>query len=678
MKKIFTFCLAALATSSIYAAGNITELAMPQRNANRVLHEAADFTFSSASAQAPVAVATRAGESIVGKSFISTFADYDKQDNNDYFIVLDADTIEGNNDDVLVMGFAASCDVYGTYDAAKGTLTIPTGVEVGTYQVNDTTTTPIVLYNLDEAAGKYSTAALVGTVADGKITFNGAPYLTITIDGTRYVYEVLRGFEAVEANGSFAMTLGTSKYRVPVLINKTAEDAVSILGINALFGYISYCAVPAKFDAAAKTVTIESTTTIMNQISTNGLATKIPWMLFVRSSSGLTRDPQFSVSVADGVTTIAYAGNLFLGYADGESGSYRGYTMSGVKFVANYDLFTADVVAPADPTTATVGDLNYNLDNVAMTAEVSGVTGSVATIVVPNSIDVNGKTYAVTAVAEKAFYGNRVITTLTLPASLKEVGTDAFRNVSKLTTLNIEDLVAWCKVKFTNGNANPIYNVYSSYTASRWGKVYFGGKELGADLVVPEGVDTLQRTFYGAKGIVNVTLPSSLKVLGDQTFANCEGIVELTIPEGVVSLGSALFSCKNITKLSLPSTLEKVTNSSAFYGLSKLTELTSNAVVPPVCKSATGSDMTTLFSSYADKTTLYVPKASVEDYKASPVWGVFTTILPKDSAVETVEVEDNAPAEYYNLNGVKVDAENATPGIYVVRKGNKVSKVVVK
>ena len=36
------------------------------------------------------------------------------------------------------------------------------------------------------------------------------------------------------------------------------------------------------------------------------------------------------------------------------------------------------------------------------------------------------------------------------------------------------------------------------------------------------------------------------------------------------------------------------------------------------------------------------------------------------------------PIEYYNLHGVKVDANNLTPGLYITRQGNKTSKVIVK
>lgn len=39
---------------------------------------------------------------------------------------------------------------------------------------------------------------------------------------------------------------------------------------------------------------------------------------------------------------------------------------------------------------------------------------------------------------------------------------------------------------------------------------------------------------------------------------------------------------------------------------------------------------------------------------------------------------NNAPAEYYNLQGIRVKAENRVPGIYLKRQGNKIMKVFVR
>lgn len=49
------------------------------------------------------------------------------------------------------------------------------------------------------------------------------------------------------------------------------------------------------------------------------------------------------------------------------------------------------------------------------------------------------------------------------------------------------------------------------------------------------------------------------------------------------------------------------------------------------------------------------------------------------SAVEAIESDDvNAPAEYFTIQGYKVNGNNLANGFYIVRKGNKVSKIYVK
>lgn len=61
------------------------------------------------------------------------------------------------------------------------------------------------------------------------------------------------------------------------------------------------------------------------------------------------------------------------------------------------------------------------------------------------------------------------------------------------------------------------------------------------------------------------------------------------------------------------------------------------------------------------------------------VYGTTVQVAPvkfeKDvTAIDAIEAEADAPAEYYNLQGVRVSGDE--PGIYVVRQGGKVTKIV--
>ena len=50
--------------------------------------------------------------------------------------------------------------------------------------------------------------------------------------------------------------------------------------------------------------------------------------------------------------------------------------------------------------------------------------------------------------------------------------------------------------------------------------------------------------------------------------------------------------------------------------------------------------------------------------------------VTKPSAVRTLDTDSTEPAEYYNLQGIRV--ANPEPGIYIVKKGNTTTKHVVR
>ena len=52
--------------------------------------------------------------------------------------------------------------------------------------------------------------------------------------------------------------------------------------------------------------------------------------------------------------------------------------------------------------------------------------------------------------------------------------------------------------------------------------------------------------------------------------------------------------------------------------------------------------------------------------------------IGEKSGISDVEIDENVPAEYFNLQGVRVNADQLVPGIYICRKGNNVTKVLIR
>ncbi len=55
---------------------------------------------------------------------------------------------------------------------------------------------------------------------------------------------------------------------------------------------------------------------------------------------------------------------------------------------------------------------------------------------------------------------------------------------------------------------------------------------------------------------------------------------------------------------------------------------------------------------------------------------LYVYLMPDDSSVATIEADENAPVEYYNLQGIRV--ANPENGLYIVKQGNKISKRIIK
>ena len=385
--------------------------------------------------------------------------------------------------------------------------------------------------------------------------------------------------------------------------------------------------------------------------------------------------------------------------------------------MTGYILFPGAKLPEVDPAKPELNGIKYELTEDTKVATVIGCDDALVSLDIPAEIEVNDAKYTVTSVAAEAFFGNKVIKSVTMPKSIKTVEKDAFRNVQNLTNVNIADLEAWCAVDFANGNANPVYNVFSSTLESKWGTVNIGGQKVTTTLAIHEGIETIGRAFYGFKSLTDVTLPESLKTLGDQAFANCTKIESITIPANVETIGSAFFGCsglktvdikadlkalgnstfyncaldtitlpanlesigsmtfsgnKTLTGITLPASLKSV-GMMAFNGCSGLKSIVSNATEVPEARSMAFDGVDTTIP-------VYVPVGTADAYKAANEWKNFTNYVEKKvSGIEGIATDNdgNAAVEYFNLQGVKI-ANPAAGQVVIRRQGSKITKMIAE
>ena len=180
----------------------------------------------------------------------------------------------------------------------------------------------------------------------------------------------------------------------------------------------------------------------------------------------------------------------------------------------------------------------------------------------------------VTWIGDSAFWGCHSLARIQLPEGLTEIGDSAFRR-TRLSSVTVPASVIALGIapfsdcprleSITVKEENPVYHSRENCLIETEKKVLVQGcnqskipsdgsvRVLGEDcfrgckglvtLFVPEGVVTVEDTaFFDCRNLISVTLPESLSVIGDSAFHFCESLTAISIPALVTSVGDRAFA----------------------------------------------------------------------------------------------------------------------------------------
>ena len=160
------------------------------------------------------------------------------------------------------------------------------------------------------------------------------------------------------------------------------------------------------------------------------------------------------------------------------------------------------------------------------------------------------------------------------------------------------------------------------------------------------------------------------RIIESTGFRRNQNVNSIRFGEGLEEIGDAAFSyLASLTKIyDLPSTLKKI-GAQAFDYDQKITEVHCNATTPP--------EMTddAFTSTTYENAMLFVPDDAIEAYAAAEGWRNFKTVL---GGVGATTIADAPISDVYTIQGVRLGADitNLAPGIYIVRRGSTVEKII--
>ncbi|MBR2418060.1 MAG: leucine-rich repeat domain-containing protein, partial [Clostridia bacterium] len=183
------------------------------------------------------------------------------------------------------------------------------------------------------------------------------------------------------------------------------------------------------------------------------------------------------------------------------------------------------------------GYYTYTVSNGEATITVvdSSISGDV---VIPSTLG----GYSVTTIGDWAFSGCDSFTSITIPESVTTIDNRAFYSCDSLTSITVD-------------SSNPTYSSDSKGVLFNKGKT-----EL---IQYPVG-----------KKDLTYTIPNSVKVIGDYSFANCDNLESVNIGDSVTTIGYDAFSyCNNIKEVTIGNSVTNI-GDYAFYFCSGIKSIT--------------------------------------------------------------------------------------------------------
>ena len=248
-------------------------------------------------------------------------------------------------------------------------------------------------------------------------------------------------------------------------------------------------------------------------------------------------------------------------------------------FIIRLDLTNWDWDTETGATfTVTVAAATNTFSFDLTTGTITEYNGTDTVVVIPSKI--NGVT--VTTIGTDAFLGLN-ITSVTIPASVTEIGSNAFAGCTNLTSVHYAG--DWSNLTIQSGNpavqdaANaPLFDF--AFTPDNTAVIVTNYKYNGAaaDVTIPsryqgKPVTTIGHAAFFNSAVTSVTIPDSVTSISDEAFINCPKLTNISIPNSVTYIGfSAFSSCTSLKSITLPSSLSFISGA-LFLGCSQLTTI---------------------------------------------------------------------------------------------------------
>lgn len=145
------------------------------------------------------------------------------------------------------------------------------------------------------------------------------------------------------------------------------------------------------------------------------------------------------------------------------------------------------------------------------------------------------------------------------------------------------------------------------------------------NITIPSNVTSFgEQAFYGCKQLTSIEILANISELSTSCFQQCTSLTSIEIPNSVTKIGSNAFAyCSSLISLTIPLNVSNINGGALQIGSStNKATITMKGLFPPTIQS------NTFTASYLNK--IYVPSASVAQYKNATNWAKFADYIEAD------------------------------------------------
>jgi hypothetical protein len=138
--------------------------------------------------------------------------------------------------------------------------------------------------------------------------------------------------------------------------------------------------------------------------------------------------------------------------------------------------------------------------------------------------------HPVAAIGNEAFYNCTSLTGISIPACVTTIGSGAFYGCIILSGIAVDI-------------NNPNYTGEDGILYNKAKTELIAFPSASGNITIPSNVTTIgNNTFSGRTSLTSITIPASVTAIGSNAFAYCTGLTSITIPASVTSIGIAAFN----------------------------------------------------------------------------------------------------------------------------------------